>query len=71
MSKKTKWIPISKKPNQDNWYFLCRDTDTDDCRMTAIAVYEDEKWREPLDMSGFTHYMMIEEPKNFPKPKTK
>ena len=68
-TEETKWIPISKKPKQNSWYFLCRDTDNDDTRMTAIGVYEDGKWLEPIDISGFTHYIMIKEPKNFPKTK--
>jgi len=65
----TKWIPISKKPKEESWYFLCRDTDTDDTRMTAIGVFENGEWQEPIDMSGFTHYVIIKEPKNFPKTK--
>ena len=65
-SEETKWIPISKKPKHNGWAFLCRDTDDDDTRMVALGLYEDE-WLEPDDLTGLTHYVMIEEPKTFPK----
>ena len=65
-TEETKWIPIGIKPKHNGWAFLCRDTDDDDTRMTALGLYEDE-WLEPDDLTGLTHYVMIKEPKTFPK----